>query len=127
MPEHVSTPYQRFPTSVWKLSDLLLNVTNEISRTATTDADKLDLTFIRSVLAEEDIKQVLVDFEQEIESKFTSDSWSKLTMFVVIAGELVFEALANGEKQDVMNVCFITVDKIRCRTAGTTRRMGKLK
>ena len=107
--------YQRFPTSVWKLSDLLLNVTNEISRTATTDADKLDLTFIRSVLAEEDIKQVLVEFEQEIESKFTSDSWSKLTMFVVIAGELVFEALATGEKQDVMNVCFITVDKIRCR------------
>ena len=107
--------YQRFSTSVEKLSDLLLNVTNEISRTATSDEDKLDLTFMRSVLAEEDIKQVLVEVEQEIERKFTSDSWSKLTMFVVIAGELVFEALANGEKQDVMNICFITVDKICCR------------
>ena len=107
--------YQRFSASVEKLSDLLLNVTNEISRTATTEEDKLDLTFIRSVLAEEDIKQVLVEFEQEIESKFTSDSWTKLTMFVVIAGELVFEALANGEKHDVMNICFITVDKICCR------------
>lgn len=107
--------YQRFSTSVEKLSDLLLNVTNEISRTATTDEDKLDLTFIRSVLAEEDIKQVLVEVEQEIERKFTSDSWSKLTMFVVIAGELVFEALANGEKQDAMNICFISVDKICCR------------
>lgn len=107
--------YKRFSTSVEKICDLLLNVTNEISRTPTTDADKLDLTFIRSVLAEEDIKQVLVEFEQEIESKFTSDSWSKLTMFVVIAGELVFEALAHGEKQDVMNICFITVDKICCR------------
>ena len=106
---------QRFSTSVEKISDLLLNVTNEISRTATTDADKLDLTFIRSVLAEEDIKHVLVEFEQEIERKFTSDSWSKLTMFVVISGELVFETLANGEKQDVMNICFITVDKICCR------------
>lgn len=107
--------YQRFSPSVEKLSDLLLNVTNEISRTATTDEDKLDLTFMRSVLAEEDIKQVLVEFEQEIESKFTADSWSKLTMFVVIAGELVFEALANGEKQDAMNICFISVDKICCR------------
>lgn len=120
--------YQRFSTSVEKISDLLLNVTNEISRTATTDADKLDLTFIRSVLAEEDIKHVLVEFEQEIERKLTSDSWSKLTMFVVISGELVFETLANGEKQDVMNICFITVDKICCRMQErTTRRMGKRK
>ena len=71
---------------------------------------------------------MLVEFEQEIESKFTSDSWSKLTMFVVISGELVFETLANGEKQDVMNICFITVDKICCRMQErTTRRMGKLK
>lgn len=102
---------QRISSSVEKLSDYLFNVTKETSRTC-TEGDKLDLTFNVSVLGEEDIKEMLVEFEQEIESKFTSDSLSKLTMLVVVAGELVFEAFVNGEKRDATNICFIAFDKI---------------
>ena len=60
------------------------------------------------------MEKVLVDFEEETEREL-SDPWSKLTLLVVIAGEIVAEALANEErrrKTNVIKLCSTLADKL---------------
>ena len=63
------------------------------------------------------IKKVLGDFEEEIEHAEHErlNSWNKLTLLVVIAGEIVAEALANEEhrqKTEVMELCLSAADEL---------------
>ena len=60
------------------------------------------------------IKEVLGDFEEEIEHR-RLDPWNKLTLLVVIAGEIVAEALVNEEhrrKTEVMELCTSAADEL---------------
>ena len=80
-------------SSVDLVAGYLLNFMTEI------DGDRFDVDNVRSLMMEprtKSITKLLIDFEVEIEREMP-DPWSKLTCLVVIAGEIVAEALANEE------------------------------
>lgn len=66
-----------------------------LTRLADVDRDRVDLSSLNITKeSSEDIRKVLVDFEEEIDCRELPFSWNESTMLVVIAGELttvVFE------------------------------------
>lgn len=101
----------RFSSSVESLSECLVKVI----AMETTPGRFDDLSDIRSSLeSTEGIKRVLSEFEKEIEAEL-SHRWSKLTLLVIIAAEIIFEVLGHEEhrrKLDVMKLCFTAADEL---------------
>ncbi|KAL9987848.1 hypothetical protein ACROYT_G002220 [Oculina patagonica] len=81
--------------------------------------DGFDITSVKTfVESSKNIKKVLNDFEEEIGRRSEKSSpWSKLTMLVVIAGEVIFAASANAERRrnELMELCFTAADKLSAR------------
>ena len=80
-------------SSVELVAGYLLNFMTEIV------GDRFDASNVRSLMMgprRKSITKLLIDFEEEI-GREMSDPWCKLTCLVVIAGEMVAEALANKE------------------------------
>ena len=100
----------RFSSSVESLSECLVKVI-----AMETTPGRFDLSDIRSSSeSTEGIKRVLSEFEKEIEAEL-SHRWSKLTLLVIIAAEIIFEVLGNEEhrrKLDVMKLCFTAADEL---------------
>ena len=100
----------RFSSSVESLSECLVKVV-----AMETTPGRFDLSDIRSSLeSTEGIKRVLSEFEKEIEAEL-SHRWSKLTLLVIIAAEIIFEVLGNEEhrrKLDVMELFFTAADEL---------------
>ena len=94
--------------SVAKIAECLVILITEINN------DRFDVSDIVKKLLEsrKAFKKVLVDFEEEIEREL-SDSWSKLTLLVVIAGEII--AVADEERRgklNAMEMCFTVADEL---------------
>ena len=88
----------RFSSSVEKISEYLVKLPTE------TMKDRIDCNCIRSLMeSRKGIKEVLVKFEDEIEREL-SFAWSKLTLLVVIAGEMISEALTNDGSRQKLDV-----------------------
>ena len=100
----------RFSSSVESLSECLVKVI-----AMETTPGRFDLSDIRSSSeSTEGIKRVLSEFEKEIEAEL-SHRWSKLTLLVIIAAEIIFEVLGNEEhrrKLDVIKLCFTAADEL---------------
>lgn len=100
----------RFSSSVESLSECLVKVV-----AMETTPGRFDLSDIRSSLeSTEGIKRVLAEFDKEIEAEL-SHRWSRLTLLVIIAAEIIFEVLGNEEhrrKLDVMKLCFTAADEL---------------
>ena len=80
-------------SSVELVAGCLLNFMTEIV------GDRFDVSIIKSLMMEprrKSIRKLLIKFEDEIEREI-ADPWGKLTCLVVIAGEIVAEALVNDE------------------------------
>lgn len=80
--------------------------------------DGIDITSVKTfVESSKTIKKVLNDFEEEIGRSEKSSPWSKLTMLVVIAGEIIFAASANAERRqnELMELCFTAADELSAR------------
>lgn len=78
--------------------------------------DRVDVSnAVRSLVEpRKGIRNVLVAFEEEIEREL-SDPWSKLTLLVVIAGEIAAIALAYEEhlqKPEVLKLCSTAADEL---------------
>lgn len=76
--------------------------------------DWFDVSNITSLT---DIKEVLDDFE-EVSERELSTEWSKLTLLVVIAGEIIAEALRNEDrcrKTEVLDLCSVAADELCSR------------
>ena len=79
-------------TLVKSVAGYLVKITTEIV------GERFDISNFRSLMeSRRSIKKVLVDFEEEIERELL-DTRSKLTLLVVIAGEIVAEAMANEQR-----------------------------
>lgn len=72
-------------------------------------SDGFDITNIRSLLgSSKSIKKVLNEFEEEIDRSELSCPWSKLTMLITIAGEIIVAASANDKRHQnhqLMEMC----------------------
>lgn len=67
-----------------------------------TIPDGFDITNIRSLLgSSKSIKKVLNEFEEEIDRSELSCPWSKLTMLIAIAGEIIVAASANDKRHQM--------------------------
>ena len=67
-----------------------------------TIPDGFDITNIRSLLGSiKSIKKVLNEFEEEIDRSELSCPWSKLTMLIAIAGEIIVAASANDKRHQM--------------------------
>ena len=101
---------RRFSSSVEMVSGYLVKLTTEAV------LNGFDFNNIRSLVeSRRGIKEVLVEFENESE---LTQPWSKLTLLVVIAGEIISEALSTEEhrrKLDVMKLCSIAADELYFR------------
>ena len=103
--------------SVEKVAGYLLKITREEFE------DGFDVTEkVRSLLGEsrEDIKNLMLEFNQEILEfdQELSDPWSKLTLLIVISGEIFAVALANEEhhqKQEVMKLLYTVAEDLCSR------------
>ena len=101
-------------SSVELVARCLVNLMTEIA------GDRFDVSNVRSLMMEprtKSITKLLIDFEKEIECKM-SDPWSKLTCLVVIAGEIVAEALVSEEPRwetEVAKLCSTAADMLCTR------------
>ena len=84
-----------------------------------TFGDGFDITNIRSLVESgKSIKKVLNEFEEEIDRSKFSSPWSKLTMLIVIAGEIIVAASANGKRHQnhqLMEMCYTAADDCSSR------------
>ena len=100
-------------SSVEALAEYLVKITTHLFRD--TRFDKQSLTSLME--SGRSVTKVLNDFEMEIERKL-SDPWSKLTLLVIIAGEIIAEALINiehchdGRKPEASKLCLTAADKL---------------
>ena len=74
---------------------------------------------VRSLLGEsrEDIKNLMLVFKDNCDQEL-SDPWSKLTLLIVISGEIFAVALANEEhhqKQEVMKLLYTVAEDLCSR------------
>ena len=84
-----------------------------------TVRDGFDITNIRSLVGSgKSIKKVLNEFEDEIDRSEFSSPWSKLTMLIAIAGEIIVAASANGKRHQnhqLMEMCFTAAEECSSR------------
>ena len=85
-----------------------------------TVRDGFDITIIRSLVESgENIKKILNEFEDEMYRSECSSPWSKLTMLIVIAGEIIVAASANGGKRhhnhQLMEMCHTAAEECSSR------------
>lgn len=87
----------------------LVKVTTEIF------TDGLTNSKLRSLMkSRKNVREVLFDFEEQMEKKQVVNPWSKLTLLVVIAGEVVAEVFMmpaideerQTEPKEVLKICF---------------------
>ena len=102
-------------SSVESVAGYLLNLMTEIV------GNRFDVGNVRSLMMgprRKSIRNLLIDFEEQIEREM-SDPWSKLTCLVVIAGEMITEALVNEEprsgKPEVAKLCSTAADMLSTR------------
>ena len=105
------------PSSLEVVAEYLVKITTDLFRD--TRFDKYNLTSLME--SGRSVRQVLIDFEVEIERRL-SDPWSKLTLLVVIAGEVIAEvSLTNiqhchdGRKPEASKLCLTAADKLCSR------------
>ena len=80
--------------------------------------DGFDITSVKTfVESSKSIKQVLNDFEEEIGRSEKSSSWSKLTMLIVITGEIIVTASVNEKRRQskLMELCSTAADELSSR------------
>ena len=84
-----------------------------------TVQDGFDITNVRSLVGSgKNIKKVLNEFEEEIDRSEFSFPWSKLAMLIVIAGEIIVAASANGkhhQNHQLMEMCFTAAEECSSR------------
>ena len=84
-----------------------------------TIRDGFDITNVRSLVESgKSIKKVLNDFEEEIDRSEFSSPWSKLTMLIAIAGEIIVAASANGKRHQnhqLMEMCSTAAEECSLR------------
>lgn len=84
-----------------------------------TVRDGFDITNVRSLVeSSKSIKKVLNDFEEEIGRSELSSPWSKLTMLIVIAGEIIVAASAKDERHQnhqLMEMCSTAAEECSLR------------
>ena len=94
---------QTVPDPVERVAGYLLKITREVFQDGFDVSER-----VRSLLGEsrEDIKNLMLEFEKNCYQEL-SDPWSRLTLLIIISGEIVAVALANEEhhqKQEVMKL-----------------------
>ncbi|KAL9987849.1 hypothetical protein ACROYT_G002221 [Oculina patagonica] len=92
-------------------------VAGYLARLAEVVRDKVDITEISfTVESSKDMRKVLVDFEEEIDCRELTFSWSEFTMLVIIAGEIIAAASMNEERQEpLVELCFTAADELCSR------------
>ena len=84
-----------------------------------TVRDRLDITNVRSLVGSgKSIKKVLNAFEEEIDRSEFSSPWSKLAMLLVIVGEIIVAASANGKRHQnhqLMEMCSTAAEECSSR------------
>ena len=84
-----------------------------------TVRDEFDITNVRSLVGSgKSIKTVLNEFEEEIDRSELSSPWSKLTMLIVIAGEIIVAASADGirhQNHQLMEMCSTAAEECSSR------------
>lgn len=84
-----------------------------------TVREGFDITNIRSLVESgKSIRKVLNEFEEEIDRSEFSSPWSKLTMLIVIAGEIIVAASADGKRHQnhqLMEMCSIAAEECSSR------------
>ena len=103
---------QSVPDPVERVAGYLLQIIREVFQ------DGFDISErVRSLLVEsrEDIKNLMLVLKEKCDQKL-SDPWSKLTLCIVISGEILAVALANHEeprqKQKVMKLLFTAAEDL---------------
>ena len=76
--------------------------------------DNIDIVnIITSVNSSKEIRNALVNFEEEIDCREQTFSWNEFMMLVVIAGELLAIASASEERSEpVMELCSTAADEL---------------
>lgn len=96
-------------SSIEPFANHLVKVTTEIF------TDGLTNSKVRSLMkSRKNVREVLFDFEEQMEKKQVVNPWSKLTLLVVIAGEVVAEVFMmpaideerQTEPKEVLKICF---------------------
>ena len=100
--------------SVEKVAGYLLMITREVLQDGFDVSER-----VRSLLGEsrEDIKNLMLVFKDNCDQEL-SDPWSKLTLLIVISGEIFAVALANEEhhqKQEVMKLLYTVAEDLCSR------------
>ena len=100
--------------SVEKLAGYLWMITREVFQDGFDVSER-----VRSLLGEskEDVKNLMREFEEKCDQELY-DPWSKLTLFIVISGEILAVALANEEhhqKQEVMKLLSTAAESLCSR------------
>ena len=100
--------------SVEKVAGYLLMITREVFQDGFDVSER-----VRSLLGEsrEDIKNLMLVFKDNCDQEL-SDPWSKLTLLIVISGEIFAVALANEEhhqKQEVMKLLYTVAEDLCSR------------
>ena len=99
----IESCYQSVPDPVKRVAGYLLKITREVFQDGFDVSER-----VRSLLVEsrEDIKNLMLVLKEKCDQKL-SDPWSKLTLCIVISGEILAVALANHEEpqqQEVMKL-----------------------
>ena len=102
--------------SVEKVAGYLLMITREVFQDGFDVGER-----VRSLLGEsrEDIKNLMLVFEDNCDQEL-SDPWSKLSLLIVISGEIFALALANEEhhqKKEVMKLLYTVAEDLCSRIA----------
>ena len=100
--------------SVEKVAGYLLMITREVFQDGFNVSER-----VRSLLGEsrEDIQNLMLVFKDNCDQEL-SDPWSKLTLLIVISGEIFAVALANEEhhqKQEVMKLLYTVAEDLCSR------------
>ncbi|CAH3042478.1 unnamed protein product [Porites lobata] len=106
--------YQSVPDPVKRVAGYLLKITREVFQDGFDVSER-----VRSLLGEskEDAKNLMREFEEKCDQELY-DPWSKLTLFIVISGEILAVALANEEhhqKQEVMKLLSTAAESLCSR------------
>ena len=105
---------QTVPDPVERVAGYLLKITREVFQDGFDVSER-----VRSLLGEskEDVKNLMREFEEKCDQELY-DPWSKLTLFIVISGEILAVALANEEhhqKQEVMKLLSTAAESLCSR------------
>ena len=110
----IESCYQSVPDPVKRVAGYLLKITREVFQDGFDVSER-----VRSLLGEskEDVKNLMREFEEKCDQELY-DPWSKLTLFIVISGEILAVALANEEhhqKQEVMKLLSTAAESLCSR------------